>query len=38
MASGLLGCHQPFRLGLQEALVEEAVVLFDPWEGEAGGA
>lgn len=38
VASGLLGRRQPFRLGLQEALIEQAVVLFDAWQGEAGGA
>lgn len=38
VASGLRGHLRLLGLGLQEALVEEAVVLFAAWQGEAGGA
>lgn len=38
VASGLLGRHQLLGLGLQEALVEQTVVPFGAWQGEAGGA
>lgn len=38
VASGLRGHRRLLGLGLQEALVEQAVVLFAAWQGEAGGA
>lgn len=38
VASGLRGCHRLLRLRLQEALVEEAGVLFDARHHEAGRA